>query len=116
MWVFLIDEVIQEEGLYVYNIHNIVEKQFSINIVPVRSEGGMLVCNKLHICTQMGVADFDNIEDLKAYVEKMVLAENHDPEKFMKKKKALPVARISEETFETFLEKEIVFVNYFTPW
>ncbi|XP_013188179.2 thioredoxin domain-containing protein 5 homolog [Amyelois transitella] len=57
-----------------------------------------------------------NIEDLKAYVEKMLLAENHDPEKFMKKKKALPVARISEETFETFLEKDLVFINYFAPW
>lgn len=64
----------------------------------------------------MGVADADNIEDLKAYVEKMLLTENHDPEKFMKKKKALPVARISEETFETFLEKEFVFINYFAPW
>ncbi|KAL0881912.1 hypothetical protein ABMA27_001673 [Loxostege sticticalis] len=64
----------------------------------------------------MGVADANSLEDLKAYVEKMVLAENHDPEKFMKKKKALPVARISEETFETFLEKDLVFINYFAPW
>ncbi|RVE51999.1 hypothetical protein evm_003277 [Chilo suppressalis] len=64
----------------------------------------------------MGVADADNLEDLKAYVGKMLLSENHDPDKFMKKKKALPVARISEETFETFLEKDLVFINYFAPW
>ncbi|XP_073952179.1 thioredoxin domain-containing protein 5 homolog [Choristoneura fumiferana] len=64
----------------------------------------------------MGVANAETLEDLKAYVEKMLLAENHDPEKFMKKKKALPVARISEETFETFMEKDLVFVNYFAPW
>ncbi|CAH0723549.1 unnamed protein product, partial [Brenthis ino] len=64
----------------------------------------------------MGVADADTLEELKEYIEKMLLAENHDPDKFMKKKKALPVARISEETFETFLEKDLVFVNYFAPW
>ncbi|XP_049871027.1 thioredoxin domain-containing protein 5 homolog [Pectinophora gossypiella] len=64
----------------------------------------------------MGVTDVETLEELKAYVEKMLLSENHDPEKFMKKKKVLPVARISEETFETFLEKELVFVNYFAPW
>lgn len=64
----------------------------------------------------MGVAEAETIDDLKAYVEKMLLTENHDPDKFLKKKKALPVARISEETFETFLEKELVFINYFAPW
>ncbi|CAH1635823.1 unnamed protein product [Spodoptera littoralis] len=64
----------------------------------------------------MGVAEAETIDDLKGYVEKMLLTENHDPEKFLKKKKALPVARISEETFETFLEKELVFINYFAPW
>ncbi|KAJ0177961.1 hypothetical protein K1T71_006834 [Dendrolimus kikuchii] len=64
----------------------------------------------------MGVADVYTLEELKAYVEKMLLSENHDPEKFMKKKKALPVARISEETFETFLQKDLVFINYFAPW
>ncbi|XP_059058622.1 thioredoxin domain-containing protein 5 homolog [Achroia grisella] len=64
----------------------------------------------------MGIADVGELDDLKMYVEKMLLAENHDPEKFMKKKKALPVARISEETFETFLEKDLVFVNFFAPW
>ncbi|KAF9791828.1 hypothetical protein SFRURICE_020227 [Spodoptera frugiperda] len=66
--------------------------------------------------SQMGVAEAETIDDLKGYVEKMLLTENHDPEKFLKKKKALPVARISEETFETFLEKELVFINYFAPW
>ncbi|KAJ8719178.1 hypothetical protein PYW07_016734 [Mythimna separata] len=64
----------------------------------------------------MGVAEAETIDDLKGYVEKMLLTENHDPDKFLKKKKALPVARISEETFETFLEKELVFINYFAPW
>jgi hypothetical protein len=38
--VFLIDKVIQEQGLlYVYNMHNMVEKHFSISIAPVRSRG-----------------------------------------------------------------------------
>lgn len=64
----------------------------------------------------MGVSEANTFIDLKEYVEKMLLTENHDPEKFMKKKKVLPVARISEETFETFLEKDLVFVNYFAPW
>ncbi|XP_023945988.2 thioredoxin domain-containing protein 5 homolog [Bicyclus anynana] len=64
----------------------------------------------------MGVTDADTLGELKLYVEKMLLTENHDPEKFMKKEKVLPVARISEETFETFLEKDIVYVNYFAPW
>ncbi|CAG4964456.1 unnamed protein product [Colias eurytheme] len=65
----------------------------------------------------MGVAvEMYTLEDLTEYVEKMLLTENHDPDKFMKKKKALPVARITEETFETFLQKDLVFVNYFAPW
>ncbi|KAJ2947608.1 hypothetical protein O0L34_g17405 [Tuta absoluta] len=64
----------------------------------------------------MGVSDASTLPDLKEYVEKMLLSENHDPDKFMKKKKALPVARVTEETFETFLEKDIVFINYFAPW
>jgi hypothetical protein len=37
------NRVIQEEGLYVYNMHNIVEKDFSMTIAPVRSRGGSLV-------------------------------------------------------------------------
>jgi hypothetical protein len=40
---FLIDRVIQEEGFYVYNMHNVVDKHFSISIVPVQSRGGSLV-------------------------------------------------------------------------
>ncbi|XP_028169103.1 thioredoxin domain-containing protein 5 homolog [Ostrinia nubilalis] len=64
----------------------------------------------------MGVAEGTTLDELKAFVEKMLLEENHDPEKFMKKKKVLPVARITEETFETFLEKDLVFINYFAPW
>jgi hypothetical protein len=39
--------VIQEEGLCVYNMHNIVEKHFSINIALMRSRGGSLVSNKI---------------------------------------------------------------------
>jgi hypothetical protein len=36
----------QDEGLYEYNIHNIVEKQLSKSIVPQRSRGESLVYNK----------------------------------------------------------------------
>ncbi|XP_037867776.1 thioredoxin domain-containing protein 5 homolog [Bombyx mori] len=64
----------------------------------------------------MGASNGENLDDLKAFVEKMLLSENHDPEKFLRKKKALPVARISEETFETFLQNDLVFINYFAPW
>jgi hypothetical protein len=39
----LIDIVIQEEGLYVYNMDNIAEQHFSHNIAPVRSQDGSLV-------------------------------------------------------------------------
>jgi hypothetical protein len=35
--------VIQEVGLYVYNMHNIVEVPFSITIAPVRYRDGSLV-------------------------------------------------------------------------
>jgi hypothetical protein len=43
--------VVQGEGLYVYNIHNIkkmkiVEKNLSISIAPVRSRGGSLVIDR----------------------------------------------------------------------
>jgi hypothetical protein len=37
--------VIQEEGLYAYNMHNILEKHFSISIAPVRNRAGLLVMN-----------------------------------------------------------------------
>jgi hypothetical protein len=37
----LIDRVIQEEGLYVYNIHNLEVKHFRISIAPVRSLEGV---------------------------------------------------------------------------
>jgi hypothetical protein len=40
------DSVIQREGLYVYNIHNIVEKHVSIIIAHVQSRGGSQVSNK----------------------------------------------------------------------
>jgi hypothetical protein len=35
--------VIQEEGFYAYDMHNIVGKQFSIRIAPVRNRGESLV-------------------------------------------------------------------------
>jgi hypothetical protein len=44
--VSLIDKVILEEGLYVYNMHNIVQKDFSFSIAPVQSRSGSLVCLK----------------------------------------------------------------------
>jgi hypothetical protein len=34
------DRVIQEEGLYVYNMQIMVEKHFGISTAPVRSRGG----------------------------------------------------------------------------
>jgi hypothetical protein len=37
MRLFLIDRVIEEEGLYVYTMYKEVEKPFSIRIAPVRS-------------------------------------------------------------------------------
>jgi hypothetical protein len=42
MQFFLIDRTIQEEGLYVliYNMYNIVDKHFSISIVPVQTGAG----------------------------------------------------------------------------
>lgn len=46
----------------------------------------------------------------------MLLTETYDPEKFLKKKKALPVARILEETFDIFMDTDLVFINYFAPW
>jgi hypothetical protein len=33
----------QEEGLRLYNMHNTIEKHFSINIALVRSQGGSLI-------------------------------------------------------------------------
>jgi hypothetical protein len=43
MQFFLLDRVTKEEGLYVCNVHNIVEKHLSISIAPVRSQGGSQV-------------------------------------------------------------------------
>jgi hypothetical protein len=36
----------QDEGLYVCNMYNIIEKHISINIAVVRSRGGSFVINK----------------------------------------------------------------------
>jgi hypothetical protein len=38
MQFFLTNRVVQEEGLYAYNMRNIAEKHFSISIVLVRSQ------------------------------------------------------------------------------
>jgi hypothetical protein len=38
--------VIQVGGLYVYNMHNMVEKHLAISIAAMRSRGGSLVNNK----------------------------------------------------------------------
>jgi hypothetical protein len=38
--VFLLDKVIQEEGLYVYKIRNIVEKRLSVSITLCKSKAG----------------------------------------------------------------------------
>jgi hypothetical protein len=35
-------------GRFIYNMHNIVEKHFSISIAPVRSWGLSLVSNRIH--------------------------------------------------------------------
>jgi hypothetical protein len=40
---FLIERVVQDEGVYVYNVHNIVEKHFSISIAHARGRGRSLV-------------------------------------------------------------------------
>jgi hypothetical protein len=42
--------MIQEEGLYVYGMYNILEKHFSISIAPVQSRGGSLVFNITKTC------------------------------------------------------------------
>jgi hypothetical protein len=46
MRYFLIDIMVLEGGSYVCNVHNIVEKYFSISIAPVQSRGGSLVVYK----------------------------------------------------------------------
>jgi hypothetical protein len=54
MRFLLIDKANQEEDLYVYNTHNILEKHFSISIASVRSRGGLLVYYKMcFACYQM---------------------------------------------------------------
>jgi hypothetical protein len=35
--IFLIDTVMQDASLCIYNMHNIVEKHFSVSIATVRS-------------------------------------------------------------------------------
>jgi hypothetical protein len=40
MQISLIDIVIQEEGLYVYNMHNMEEKHFVISTAPCEARVG----------------------------------------------------------------------------
>jgi hypothetical protein len=53
MQFFVLDRVIRKEGLYVYDMHNVVEKYLSIGIAPVRNRGGSLVINKWQIFTSL---------------------------------------------------------------
>jgi hypothetical protein len=44
-----LNRVIQKEGWYVFNMHNILEKYFSIGPASVRSRDGALVVDKVLI-------------------------------------------------------------------
>jgi hypothetical protein len=46
MQFLLIDRMIHEVGLYVYNMHNKVERHFSISIAHVRSRAGRQLIKK----------------------------------------------------------------------
>jgi hypothetical protein len=56
--LLLIYGVIQEEGLYVYIMHDIVEKHFSISIAPMRSRGGSLVINKINFHVALDISTY----------------------------------------------------------
>jgi hypothetical protein len=56
---FFIGKMIQEEGLYVYNINNIVEKHFNICIAPVRRRGESLVIIQARI-KSIPISKFNN--------------------------------------------------------
>jgi hypothetical protein len=43
MRFILLDRVIEEKGLYVYNMDKTIEKHFCNSIAAVRSRGGLLV-------------------------------------------------------------------------
>jgi hypothetical protein len=45
--------MVQEEGLHVYNVRNIIEEHFSISIVAKRSRGGSLVAYKVDKAVQI---------------------------------------------------------------
>jgi hypothetical protein len=46
---------------YVYNMHNMVEKHFSISIAPVQSRGGSLVVNNFNLKLRTGNAEFSSL-------------------------------------------------------
>jgi hypothetical protein len=65
---FLIDRVIQGVGLYVYNMHYVVEKRFCNNIAPVRSRGGSLVDNNENLVPRQIIClEIFTISDLGSY-------------------------------------------------
>jgi hypothetical protein len=47
--------------LYVYNMHNIVEKHFSISIGPVWSLGGLLVSTKTVLKDEFATANLSRV-------------------------------------------------------
>jgi hypothetical protein len=55
--------VIQEKGLYVYNLYNTVEKHYNFRNAPVRSKNGLLINNFFffhvtHIHKKVGIVIF----------------------------------------------------------
>lgn len=56
------------------------------------------------------------LDALKNYVARMAVHENHDPTKFLKKNKTSPVAQITEDTFDLYMQKELLFIKYYAPW
>jgi hypothetical protein len=67
MRIYLTDRVFQEKGLYVYNMHYIVEKHFSISIPPVRSRGGSLASMNINFNLKNQMSCIDNTTTLRVY-------------------------------------------------
>lgn len=57
-----------------------------------------------------------DLSQLKHFINQMARPENHDPEKYIKKKRYIPVVRISENTFDMYMKKDLVFINFYVPW
>jgi hypothetical protein len=73
-WCDFFDRVIQEGDLYVYNVHNIGEKHFSISIAPERSRGGSLVNNNLHFLL---LWDFTVAKYYRNYIDTYIVHTTH---------------------------------------